>query len=213
MTRTKIPARYGKAARLKKGESIKVINDSGTQVVDTWAFNAEDMSELMSMEHTRAGILRLIPQAGDKLLTNKRRPILTVMEDTCGVHDLLIAACDIYRYQVLGVKEYHRSCTENLHEGLSELGLVPPEVPSPFNLWMNIPWTQDPKPCGSLGVIPPVSKPGDYIVLRAEMDCIVAFSACPQDVIPVNGVAGTGADAGKFKGEIHDCHFEIMASA
>lgn len=56
------------------------------------------------------------------------------------------------------------------------------QVPSPFNLWMNIPWTQDPKPCGSLGVIPPVSKPGDYIVLRAEMDCIVAFSACPQVV-------------------------------
>ncbi len=52
------------------------------------------------MEHTRAGILRLIPRPGDKLLTNKRRPILTVMEDTCGVHDLLIAACDIYRYQV-----------------------------------------------------------------------------------------------------------------
>ena len=52
------------------------------------------------MEHTRAGIMRLIPRAGDKLLTNKRRPILTVMEDTCGVHDLLIAACDVYRYQV-----------------------------------------------------------------------------------------------------------------
>ncbi len=54
------------------------------------------------------------------------------------------------------------------------------QVPSPFNLWMNIPWTEDPKPCGGLGVVPPVSKPGDYIVLRAEMDCIVAFSACPQ---------------------------------
>ena len=54
------------------------------------------------------------------------------------------------------------------------------QVPSPLNLWMNIPWTEDPKPCGSLGVIPPVSKPGDYIVMRAEMDCIIAFSACPQ---------------------------------
>lgn len=52
------------------------------------------------MEHTRAGIMRLIPRAGDKLLTNKRRPILTVMEDTCGVHDTLISACDAYRYQV-----------------------------------------------------------------------------------------------------------------
>ena len=82
--------------------------------------------------------------------------------------------------QGLGVKEYHRSCTDNLHEGLKELGLTAPEVPSPVNLWMNIPWTEDPRPCGSLDFVAPVSKPGDYIVMRAEMDCIVAFSACPQ---------------------------------
>jgi len=55
----------------------------------------------MSLEHTRALILRLIPRVGDGLLTNKRRPILTIMEDTCGVHDTLIAACDIYRYQAM----------------------------------------------------------------------------------------------------------------
>ena len=52
------------------------------------------------MEHTRSGIKRLIPRVGDSLLTNKRRPILTVVEDTCGVHDMLMSACDIYRYQV-----------------------------------------------------------------------------------------------------------------
>ena len=52
------------------------------------------------MEHTRSGLKRLIPRVGDSLLTNKRRPILTVVEDTCGVHDTLMSACDIYRYQV-----------------------------------------------------------------------------------------------------------------
>ena len=78
------------------------------------------------------------------------------------------------------MKEYHRSCTDNLHEALKELGLTAPQVPSPFNLWMNIPWTEAPQPCGSLEFVAPVSKPGDYIVMKAEMDCIVAFSACPQ---------------------------------
>ena len=78
------------------------------------------------------------------------------------------------------MKEYHRSCTDNLHEALKELGLAAPQVPSPFNLWMNIPWTEKPQPCGSLEFVAPVSKAGDYIVMRAEMDCIVAFSACPQ---------------------------------
>ena len=52
-----------------------------------------------------------------QMVTNKRRPILTVVADTCGVHDTLMSACDLYRYQGLGVQEYHDSCTDNLHAG------------------------------------------------------------------------------------------------
>ena len=77
-----IPARGGKAARVRKGQHVKIINTHGEQVVDTWAFNAEDLNEFMSMEHTRATILKLIPQVGDSLVTNMRRPILTMTEDT-----------------------------------------------------------------------------------------------------------------------------------
>ncbi len=54
---------------------------------------------------------------------------------------------------------------------------------------------------------PPASKPGDYITFKAEMDCIMVFSACTNDVLPVNG---TGKD--KFEGEIVDCHYEIMGT-
>jgi uncharacterized protein YcgI (DUF1989 family) len=187
-----IPARRGKAAFVAKGQTIKVINTHGEQVVDTWAFNRADMTEFMSMEHSRAGMLRLIPRPGDALLTNHRRPILTLLEDTAGgVHDTLMAACDIYRYQGLGCTGYHDNCTDNLAEGLRELGLTPPETPSPLNLFMNIPWTEK----GALSFDPPVSTPGSYVVLRAEMDLVIAFSACPQDILPINGRAGKPTEA------------------
>ncbi len=179
-----IPARHGKAARLAMGQSIRIVNTHGNQVVDTWAFNAADLQEFMSMEHARAYIDRIRPGVGDPIASNHRRPILTLTEDTSpGVHDTLIAACDIWRYRGLGCTEYHRNCTDNLREALAELGLVPPECPSPLNLWMNIPVV------GNDGIqwLPTVSKPGDYVVLRAEIDCIVAMSACPQDMIPING--------------------------
>ena len=179
-----IPARHGKAARLAKGQSIRIVNTHGNQVVDTWAFNAADLREFMSMEHARAYIDRIRPKVGDPIASNQRRPILTLTEDTSpGVHDTLIAACDIWRYKGLGCAEYHRNCTDNLREALAELGLVPPECPSPLNLWMNIPVADN----DGIQWLPPVSKPGDYVVLRAEMDCIVAMSACPQDMIPING--------------------------
>jgi len=190
-TRT-IPARSGKAVRVTKGQTINVINTHGEQVVDTWAFNAGDLCEFMSMEHTRATILKLIPQVGDTLRTNRRRPILTLREDTSpGVHDTLLAACDDYRYRLLGCNEYHDNCTDNLFAGLQELGLRPPEVPSPLNLFMNIP-VKDGK---VLEFCPPVSRPGDRVALVAEMDCIVVFSACPQDILPINGIGRKPTEA------------------
>jgi uncharacterized protein len=188
-----IAARRGKAAYVAAGQTIRVINTHGEQVVDTWAFNRHDMTEFMSMEHSRATLHRLIPRVGDVLLTNHRRPILTVLEDTSGgIHDTLMAACDRYRYEELGCKEYHDNCTDNLAQGLAELGLTSPETPSPLNLFMNIPWTQD----GTLGfAAPPRPVPGGSVSLRAEMDLVIAFSACPQDILPINGTAGKPVEA------------------
>jgi uncharacterized protein YcgI (DUF1989 family) len=195
-TRHLIPARKGAAHRISKGQVLRVINTHGSQVVDFWAFSAGDLGECMSMEHTRASILRIIPKAGDRLVTNKRRPILTVLEDTSpGIHDTLIASCDIYRYQELGAKGHHDNCTDNLGNALQAIGLKRVVHPAPFNLFMNIPVRNG----VAVSFEPPVTKPGDSISFRAEMDAVVAFSACPQDMLPING-----ADC-----VIHDAHYEI----
>jgi uncharacterized protein len=181
-----IPARQGKAARLRQGQIVKIVNTEGQQVVDTWAFNAADLNEFMSMEHSRVAIGRIIPAVGDALVTNRRRPILTLIEDNSGgIHDTLFAACDRWRYERLGYQGYHDNCTDNLAAGLAELGLTPPETPAPLNLFMNIPVVDG----NRVEVRPPVSTPGSHVSLRAEMDCVVAFSACPQDMLPVNGSA------------------------
>jgi uncharacterized protein YcgI (DUF1989 family) len=192
-----IPARKGKAALVESGQRVKVINTHGLQVVDTWAFSRDALTEFMSMEHTRTALMSIMPRVGDSLVTNRRHPILTLLEDTTpGIHDTLLAACDRYRYQLLGCAEYHDNCTDNLVTALADLGLTPPEVPSPLNLFMNIPVEAQ----GRLSFEPPVSKPGDHVLFQAEMDCVVAFSACPQDIVPVNGVACTPTEA----------HFQVL---
>ena len=100
-----IPARHAKAAFVKKGRRIKVINTHGTQVVDCWALNPDNLGEYMSLEHCRVSIERLCPRKGDVMVTNRRRPILKIMEDTApGTHDTLLAACDRYRYDSLSPK-------------------------------------------------------------------------------------------------------------
>ena len=84
-----------------------------------------------------------------------------------------------------------RHALSSLAQGLAELGLTPPETPSPLNLFMNIPWTLE----GALSFEPPVSTAGCYIRLRAAIDLVIAFSACPQDILPINGRAGKPTEA------------------
>ena len=179
-----VPAREGRAVRLAAGERLVLVNPHGTQVCDLWAFSAANPHEFLSWEHARAALGRIAPRVGDALVTNRRRPILTLVEDTSpGVHDTLVAACDLFRYTGLGCTEYHDNCSDNLCMAMAAIGAEVAEVPQPFNVWMNIPVAAD----GAIAFLPTVSAPGDRVVLRAEMACIVALSACPQDMIPING--------------------------
>jgi hypothetical protein len=187
-----IPARRGQAARVSAGQHIRVVNTHGTQVVDTWAFDLADPAEWMSMEASRAWFMRLAPAIGDTFVTNRRRPILTLVEDTSGcAHDTLIAPCDAERYGLLGVDGYHDNCRDNLHAALRALGIAIPATPPSLNLFMNIPWTAD----GRLAWGEPVARPGSYALFRAEIDLAIAFSACPQDILPINGRTGRTTEA------------------
>jgi uncharacterized protein YcgI (DUF1989 family) len=191
-----VPARCGVAVRLAEGQRLTLINTHGTQVGDFWAFNAGDPGEYMSMEHIHVDLSSIFPKAGDRLITNRRRAILQFETDTSpGVHDTVIAACDIYRYQQLGCTEYHDNCTDNLRMALIAIGERAPAIPAPFNLWMNIPVAGD----GVVGFLPTVSKPGDRVVFRAELPVIALISACPQDMSTINGP----------EGEIRDLEFEV----
>jgi uncharacterized protein YcgI (DUF1989 family) len=178
-----VPARQGRAVKVARGQSLQIINTFGTQVVDFWAFDAKDAGIYLSMEHTRATLSRLTPRAGDILVDNRREPMLAFESDTSpGVHDTVIAPCDPARYAKLGCAAGHASCADNLHRALGSLGITSPVCPASFNLWMNIPVLSS----GDLQWQETVSKPGDSVVFRALIDCIMVMSACPQDVIRIN---------------------------
>src|SRR5262249_24853703 len=99
-----------------------------------------------------------------------------------GIHDLLWAACDPTRYAELGVEGWHASCQENLLRAMAELGHERIEVPQPINLFMNTPVL----PGGDFGQGAAETRPGDPVAFQAELDCIVALSACPMDIISIN---------------------------
>jgi uncharacterized protein YcgI (DUF1989 family) len=179
-----IAARGKWACELKAGQFVKVVDPCGKQAADFWAFNAADVHEHLSASHTRVWVNRLCPVVGESFHTNRRRPILQLVADTCGVHDLITPACDEDRYRLYGVQGDHASCAGNLSQAVSPwFKSTRMFVPQPFNMFMYCPVGAD----GSVTNGPNPSKPGDYVVLKAWIDCLVAISACPQEF---NNAAG-----------------------
>ncbi|RAH67897.1 uncharacterized protein BO66DRAFT_393372 [Aspergillus aculeatinus CBS 121060] len=190
-----VHARSFATQRLRAGQSIKVIQSSGGQVVDFWAFSLPSTTSFpryMSMTHTRSTLHKLLPSLQESFLDNRRDPILTIVEDTSpGIHDVLFAACSPERYLQLGASAGHDNCASNLFEAVKKIEdpsflyllefMQHGWMPDPLNLFMNVAVDKNKLTC-----LNPESKAGDFITLMAEQDCLVAMSACPMDVSACN---------------------------
>ena len=171
------------AAEVKAGELVQVLDVSGKQVADFVAFGLADRSEVLSVGATRAGGGTMMLQQGMKLLSNRRNPMLELVEDTVGRHDMLFAACDPKRYKDDFGLDDHPSCRAGLSEALGPFGVGYDQLPDPVNLFMNVSIKQR----GELEVNEPLSERNDYVLLQALMDCLIGVSACPQDQNATNG--------------------------
>jgi len=180
--RVTIPARCGTAVAVSAHRSIEIINTHGGQVVDMWAFDAGGPDH-MSMPHSVVTLGRIKPAPGDVLVTDRRQPILELVHDSSqGTHCMLFAACDPARYALLGVTGHHDNCADNLRRALEPFGRALPYVPTPLNLFMNTRFYDH----VLMEIEAPTTAPGQSVTFRALRDCIVALSACPQDLLPVN---------------------------
>ena len=163
-----------------------MVNVEGNQVCDFFAFNQANIREALSPSHMRSVMRRIYLKQGDQLWTVLRNPMFELVEDTVGVHDFSVPACDSKRYAMdFGITE-HRSCRENLAGMVSDLGIPYEYLPDPVNLFQPTPM-QD----GEIGVAMSPARAGDRVVLRALMDVVAVGSACPQDQTELNNYRPT----------------------
>jgi uncharacterized protein len=179
MTSHLVPAREGRAVHVKEGQRIRITTPQGGQAADFFAYNAAHVGEWLSANHTWVTTFSLKPRAGDTFISRFRRPMLTITEDGAnGVHDMLIAACDQFRYEFFGHKGPHASCSENLAIAMRRLGHQIDVVPQPINFFTNTLVEPD----GRL-VSPPNPVPvGAFVEMQALMDLICVVSSCPFDL-------------------------------
>ena len=190
-----MPPKTGLATEVKQGQHLRIIDLEGKQVVDTVIFNLDNLREKSSPSYSRG---RYIPKPGQKyaprdhleegdwLMSTICRPLMTIVKETPepkGVHDTHHRLCNRFLFEVYGVGPKD-GCHEILSKVIAPYGLLPEDIPDPLTFFMNYPYDCEEH---HFKILEPVTKPGDYVELRAEMNCLVAMSNCPEDQLaPTN---------------------------
>jgi uncharacterized protein YcgI (DUF1989 family) len=171
-----IAPRSGVAFALRAGQGLKVIDPRGEQVADLLAYSREDTREVISSGRTLDYASKLYLTTGDSLYSNRSRVMLRIVEDTVGRHDFLLTPCSADTFRIIyGDEHPHRGCFGNLAVALAPHGIEPDQIPTAFNVFMNVPVNPQ---TGALTVEPPLSRAGDHILVVAEMDLIIGLTAC-----------------------------------
>lgn len=170
-----IAKQTGQAFQITRGKRFSVIDIEGQQVADLFAVNSHAFDEFFSAAVTIDCKESLFISAGDILYSNRYQPMITIIEDEVGVHDVMIPSCRAETYQhFYNVGHRHSNCFDNLNESLKPYGIPQFHTIQPFNIFMNTTVTQD----KTILIEPPVSRAGSKITFQAEMDLIVGISAC-----------------------------------
>jgi hypothetical protein len=180
----------GWAGTAPAGSTLRITDIEGTQVGDLVLFRADDPTDRFSTGNTRKMAGSIFITTGATLWSTRYERIAELGEDTVGRHDLLATACTPYDYPIRFGVTGHRSCLANLREVLEPYGIAEPGIPDPMNVFMSM----DVGPKGEVTILEATSKPGDHLDVHLLVDCIVALSACPQDLNDTNG--GSVTDLG-----------------
>ena len=156
-------------------------------------FNAEDKREKLSAGKTMDFEESILITQGNFIWSNRSQKLMEIIEDTNGRNDILLAPCSPETFKIMyNNPDYHPSCFENLFTNLAAFNIKPDEVPTAFNIFMNVQFDAH----GKISVLPPLSKAGDYVLFKPLMDVIVGLTAC----------AAEDSNGGSFK----PIHYEII---
>jgi uncharacterized protein YcgI (DUF1989 family) len=169
----------GTAFTVRRGQLLKIIDPLGEQVSDLTSFAHADRSEWLSSGRTIDYANTIYVTTGHTLYSNRSRPMWTIAEDTVGRHDFLLTPCSPETFTIIyKTTTHHPSCFRNLVDGLRPYGIAPDAIPTTLNVFMNV----EILPSGELRILPPRSRAGDYLLLRAEMDLVVGVTACSAEL-------------------------------
>jgi uncharacterized protein YcgI (DUF1989 family) len=176
-TTVEIPGNEARAIFVYRGQLLSITDINGKQPATLFAFLQRDFREFLSPHHTRVFSNSYILSLGMRLMTNRRRPIMVLGRDTVGTHDLLLPATDKSYLSKLGMSKSN-GCVENALAALKDVGVSPPKLPDPVNLFLNVALDKD----GTLTPKKLKSKKGDQVLFRVLLNSICVVSSVNKSI-------------------------------
>jgi uncharacterized protein YcgI (DUF1989 family) len=187
-----VPPNRGWAVVVPAGHQLRV---RGWTIVDLVAFDEHDVRHRFDQARTKTNQSRLFVTTGDVLYSKRNEVMLSLVEDTFeGTHDLQKGMCSrtvhelAFRRGDMAAKYLRdvswedlpdHGCWENLERALAPYGIPPEDIPSPLNLFQHMALDPVSGHMTNSG-LRPTGPDGAHVTFRAEMDCLVAVSACPD---------------------------------
>ena len=195
------PPNTGWASPLEKGQVLRL---TAMTIIDFVAFNAADLNERFDQARTKVYNMKIWIGTGDKIMSKLNNHMMTLTRDPfagIGTHDLQFGMCGRARHKLAAAEgrlgEYlhgtdidvpDHGCAENLTRAMEPFGVAYEDIPSPMNLFQNM--AIDPGTGAMTRTRIRPEAPVD-IEFTAEMNLIVAISACPDLASPTGGQAVT----------------------
>ncbi len=171
-----IPPGEDWSGKVDRGWVLRLVDMCGHQAVDFLCYNGADPSERYNAADTMKIGGSIYIQKGTRIFSDMGNVLFTVIEDTCGFHDTIGGCCSRESNRVRYGVQDGKNCRDSLLRALGRHGLGKKDLVANINFFMYVPVGED----GRMAIVDGVSKPGDYIDLRAEMDVLAVLSNCPQ---------------------------------
>ena len=168
---------------IPKDYHLRIVDLKGSQAVDFLCYDAADSTERYCAADTIKISGKIFLETDTVLYSNFANPLFTIVKDTCGQHDTIGGCCSMEsnrrRYGIEG----QPNCRDNFLAALAPHGLGAKDIVANINFFMYVPVGAD----GTMAIVDGVSKPNDYVDLRAERNVLAVLSNCPQINNPAAG--------------------------
>lgn len=181
-----VPARAPWSARVAQGQMLRLVDLDGQQAIDFLCFSAANPAERYDAANTIKTQGNIFVGEGTILRSSLARPMMTVVADSCGRHDTIFGCCSFEVDRVRYGRTNAECCRQNFEREMARHGIGAEHIVANVNFFMYVPVGED----GGAGIVQPLSRPGDYVDLRAEMDVIAVLSNCPEELNPATGSQG-----------------------